>query len=82
MHRQVDLHRTDGRLLLTPEEALAGATRHAATALDLQDTHGTLEQGKRADFVVWDVGHPRELAYRFGHSPVLRVVAGGQEVSR
>ncbi len=67
---------------LTPEEALAGATRHAATALDLQDTHGTLEPGKRADFVVWDVGHPRELAYRFGHSPVLRVVAGGQEVSR
>ena len=67
---------------LTPEEAMAGVTRHAAAALDLQDTHGTLEAGKRADFVVWDVAHPRELAYRFGHAPVLQVIAGGQAVAR
>ena len=35
---------------LTPEEALAGVTRHAATALGLSASHGTLEVGKTADF--------------------------------
>jgi imidazolonepropionase len=50
---------------LTPEECLAGATRVAATALGLND-RGTLETGKRADIAIWDVSHPRELAYWFG----------------
>lgn len=34
---------------MTPEEALAGATQHAATALGMGDTHGSLEVGKVAD---------------------------------
>jgi imidazolonepropionase len=50
---------------LTPEECLAGVTRVAATALGLND-RGTLETGKRADIAIWDVSHPRELAYWIG----------------
>ena len=50
---------------LTPEECLAGVTRVAAMALGLND-RGTLETGKRADIAVWDVSHPRELAYWIG----------------
>ena len=50
---------------LTPEECLAGATREAAVALGLDD-RGTLETGKRADIAVWDISHPRELAYWVG----------------
>ncbi len=50
---------------LTPEECLAGVTREAAVALGLDD-RGTLEIGKRADIAVWDVSHPRELAYWVG----------------
>ena len=50
---------------LTPEECLAGATRTAAMALGLDD-RGTLETGKRADIAVWDICHPRELAYWVG----------------
>ncbi len=50
---------------LTPLECLAGVTRNAARALDLDD-RGTLEVGKRADIAVWDIGHPRELAYWYG----------------
>ena len=50
---------------LTPEECLAGVTRVAATALGLDD-RGTLESGKRADIAIWDVSHPRELAYWIG----------------
>ncbi len=51
---------------LTPEEALAGVTRHAAAALGVLDEVGTLEVGKAADACVWPVGHPRELAYWMG----------------
>ncbi len=63
---------------LTPEEALRGMTLNAARALDLRD-RGTLAAGRRADFVAWDLEHPNELAYWFGHNPCARVVAGGKE---
>ncbi len=51
---------------MTPEEALAGTTREAARALGLQAEIGTLEAGRAAEFAVWRVGHPRELAYWMG----------------
>jgi len=56
---------------LTPEEALAGMTREAARALGLADEIGTLHMGKQADFAIWDVAHPAELAYWLG-APLLR----------
>ena len=62
----------------TPEEALRGVTEHAARALGLPD-RGTLRAGQRADFVVWDLEHPNELAYWFGHNPCRRVIVGGEE---
>ena len=62
---------------LTPEEALAGVTRHAATALGLGDSHGTLEAGKVADFAVWNIDRPAELAYRVGFNPLAYAVKGG-----
>ena len=65
---------------LTPEEALRGATVQAARALGLHD-RGTLKAGRRADFVVWPLDHPAELAYWFGHNPWRRVVIGGTEAS-
>ncbi len=52
---------------MTPEEALTGATRHAATALGLTDT-GTIIARKRADLSIWDAAHPSELSYHFGHN--------------
>jgi imidazolonepropionase len=62
---------------LTPEEALAGITRNGARALGLQDRIGTLEPGKDADFVIWDIGEPAELAYRIGANPLKNVVRQG-----
>lgn len=50
---------------LTPEEALAGITRHAAAALGLND-RGVLAVGLRADLAIWNVEQPAELAYRIG----------------
>ena len=63
---------------MTPEEALAGVTRNAAKALGRAELSGTLEAGKRADFVLWDIDHPAELAYRVGINPCREVVRGGQ----
>lgn len=62
---------------LTPEEALAGATRHAAKALGLEAEIGTIEAGKAADLAVWDISRPAELCYWLG-KPLLhaRYVGG------
>ena len=63
---------------MTPEEALAGITRNAACALGLAASHGTLEAGKAADFVLWDIERPAELAYGIGANPIHRVIQGGR----
>ena len=61
---------------MTPEEALAGATRNAARALGLSDC-GVISPGMRSDLAIWDVGHPAELAYRIGFNPLHeRIFAG------
>ncbi len=62
---------------LTPEEALAGATRIAARALGLEGEIGTLEAGKAADLAVWDIARPAELAYWLGKPLLARRMAGG-----
>jgi imidazolonepropionase len=62
---------------MTPEEALRGATVNAARALGLDD-RGTLEAGRRADFVVWDIEHPAELCYWIGGALTQRVYADGK----
>ncbi|HEX9953896.1 MAG TPA: imidazolonepropionase [Allosphingosinicella sp.] len=62
---------------LTPEEALAGMTVHAAKALGLQAEIGTVTPGKAADLCVWRIGRPAELCYWIGHpGPEKRIVAG------
>ncbi|MEQ9721371.1 imidazolonepropionase [Yersinia alsatica] len=62
---------------MTPEEALAGVTCHAAQALGLQDSQGTLEAGKLANWVHWPLSHPAELAYWLGGQLPATVVFQG-----
>lgn len=65
---------------MTPEEALAGVTTHAAQALGMGSSHGTLEAGKAADFVAWQIERPADLAYWLGGDLPKRVVRGGHEL--
>jgi imidazolonepropionase len=61
---------------MTPLEALRGCTANAARALGRRDI-GTLEAGKRADFALWDIARPADLAYAIGANPCRLVVNGG-----
>jgi imidazolonepropionase len=66
---------------LTPAEALLGVTRHAAQALGLAATHGTLQVGKAADLCLWNVDQPAELAYAVGASPLRACFHNGVQRS-
>ena len=65
---------------LTATEALLGITRHAARAMGLQDRLGTIEVGKQADLVVWDVESAAELPYGIGHQPATDVYKKGLRI--
>ena len=65
---------------MTVAEALAGVMQHAASALGQADRHGVLAAGRDADFVLWDIDSPAELAYWFGRNPCRCVVRGGRVV--
>ncbi len=62
---------------LTPAEALAGTTRHAAAALGLQGETGQLAVGQAADMLLWDIDHPGQLASELTVTrPLQRIFAG------
>jgi imidazolonepropionase len=61
---------------LTPEEALAGVTKHAARALGLAD-RGTLAPGQRADLALWEIVSPAELCYRIGGNACRGAIRAG-----
>ncbi|GJJ01353.1 imidazolonepropionase [Duganella rhizosphaerae] len=62
---------------LTPLEALAGCTVHAARALGHEQQIGSLEVGKRADFALWRIARPADLSYAIGLNPCRGVVNAG-----
>jgi imidazolonepropionase len=62
---------------LTPQEAIAGTTVNAARALGIAHDTGSLEPGKVADFALWDIARPADLAYAIGQNPCRHVVNGG-----
>ncbi len=67
---------------LTPAEALRGVTVNAARALGMQREIGSLEAGKLADIVLWQVEQPAMLSYRIGINPCEAVMQGGRWRSR
>lgn len=66
---------------LTPEEALRAITQNAAKALGLEQTHGTLEIGKVADLILWEINHPAELAYQIGFNPCAALIKDGTMIA-
>jgi imidazolonepropionase len=66
---------------LTPAQSLTAATINAAWVLRLHERHGSLEPGKRADFLVLDAEDTAMIAYRPGHNPVAEVWLAGTRVA-
>ena len=66
------------QMKLTPAEAITAATVNAAYSLGRGDEIGSLEKGKRADFVIHDASDYRELAYFFGIEHPWRVFSSGK----
>ena len=65
---------------LTPQEALRGVTINAARALNRADRVGSIETGKQADLVLWDIEAPAELSYRIAGNPCHSVIKKGKVV--
>ncbi|MGE1165261.1 imidazolonepropionase [Peribacillus simplex] len=65
---------------LTPAEALTAATYNAACAINRQEKVGSLEVGKQADVVLWNVENYQELQYLFGVNHVKSVWKNGVQV--
>jgi imidazolonepropionase len=65
---------------LTPDEALVAATINAAHAVGLGDEIGSLEDGKAADLVIWNVPTSRQIPYWPAADLVQTVVKRGRVV--
>lgn len=65
---------------LTPAEALVAATINAACAIGMEEKVGSIEVGKQADLVMWNVSSYQELQYLFGVNHVGSVWKKGIRV--
>ncbi len=65
------------QMSLTPEEAITAATLNGAAALGMSKLIGSIEVGKQADIVLYDIPSYRYLLYHFGTSHVAKVIKRG-----
>jgi imidazolonepropionase len=63
---------------MKPAEALTAATLNAACAIQRQDRIGSLEVGKKADIIIFDVPNHDFLAYQFGVNLINKVIKNGK----
>ncbi len=66
---------------MTAAEVIKGATCYAARALDLEDTLGSLEVGKQADFILVDAPSERDWIYHFEANAVVSTWRAGHRVA-
>jgi imidazolonepropionase len=68
------------QMRMLPAEAVSALTLNAAAALGRSDRLGSIEVGKQADLVIFDVPDYRHLFYHFGVNHVWRVLKEGRVV--
>ena len=68
------------QMRMSPAEAITAATVNAAASLHRVDIIGSLEQGKLANFAIYDCDDYRELAYWFGVSLIRDVFVRGKRI--
>ena len=68
------------QMKMTVEESLTAATLNGAYSLRLAEETGSIEVGKRADFVLLDAPSYLHLVYHFGVNLVTAVFRDGARV--
>jgi len=68
------------QMKMSPAEAITAATINAAYSVNRGETIGSLEQGKFANFSIFDCEDYRELAYWFGFPQTHSVYVKGERV--
>ena len=68
------------QLRMTPAEAITAATINAAYALRREKQIGSLDVGKQADIVVFDVADYREIPYYFGVNHCWMTIKRGRVI--
>jgi imidazolonepropionase len=68
------------QMKMLPAEVVTALTQSAAAALNRADRLGSIEVGKQADLVIFDVPDYRHLFYHFGVNHVWRVIKRGRVV--
>ena len=62
---------------MSPEECIVAATINAAAAVGLSDRVGSIEVGKEADLVLYDIPNYRFLAYHFATNHATKIIKRG-----
>ena len=63
---------------LSIEEALKAATWSGACALNEQDRIGSIEVGKQADLIIWDLDKIEQIPYNLTSAPIKNVIKAGE----
>jgi imidazolonepropionase len=66
---------------ITPDEALKGATIYAAKAVRREETLGSIQPGKSADFAILDAANPTEWMYHYRPNCCRKTFIRGEEIS-
>jgi len=65
---------------LTIDEALKAATWTGACTLNIEENVGSIEVGKKADLIIWDLNTPEEIPYNLTSVPIQNVIKNGSLV--
>jgi imidazolonepropionase len=63
---------------MTPAEVIVASTINPAYALNMQNEIGSIELGKKADLVIWEVKNYKEIPYHYGVNLVEKVIKSGR----
>jgi imidazolonepropionase len=65
---------------MTPAEAITASTINSAYAVDMGEKIGSIEVGKKADMVIWNVQNYKEIPYHYGVNLVEHVIKDGKVI--
>ena len=61
-------------------DAVKACTYTSAKSLMLEDTIGSIEEGKKADLIIWEINKIEDVSYLMDSTPIRQVFKNGSEV--